>query len=137
TDADRAALTRECEVLALGEHPRLPRLLRRGEGDRWIALPRVRGATFDRWSARVGVVAIVDAALQVVEALRHLQRHGVVHGDLKPGNLLVDPHGDVTLIDLGVAVLPGEERRRFRGTLGFAAPELLRGEPASHRADLY
>lgn len=73
-------------------------------------------------------------------ALSHLHRQGVVHGDLKPDNLLVDPHsGRVVLVDLGFASRLGEQSALHEagGTAGFVAPERLTEWPADARSDLY
>src|SRR6185295_5956805 len=68
---------------------------------------------------------------------------GIVHGDLKPSNLLVIPGADadalpagVRLVDFGLAALLGEGKGH-RGTRGFAAPEVVKGETPGFAADLY
>ena len=62
---------------------------------------------------------------------------GIFHGDIKPGNVLVDVDGQVKVLDFGVAVSGTDGVKGFRGTPGFAAPELLRGERASAASDVY
>jgi transcriptional regulator with GAF, ATPase, and Fis domain/tetratricopeptide (TPR) repeat protein/predicted Ser/Thr protein kinase len=70
-----------------------------------------------------------------------LHRVGVVHGDLKPGNIIVDASGRAFLIDFGLSRAQGPQSAREHhgpvGTPAFMAPEMLRGEPSSVAADIY
>lgn len=85
-----------------------------------------------------------------VAALLHLRGLGIVHGDVKPGNLLLSAGGHATLVDFGLArvenpaLRPGSYVPTFpdlagavRGTPEFLAPELLRGGPPTFEGDLY
>lgn len=81
--------------------------------------------------------ARVVLVVQVARAVAHAQERGVVHRDLKPGNLLVDGSGRPRVIDFGVAHLleqatdanPRTSAGGFLGTLAYASPEQCRGEP--------
>ncbi len=66
-----------------------------------------------------------EIILKVCRILAYLHRKGVVYGDLKPSNLLIEPMGGMVLIDYGMAVEMAEIRKEkaFRGTLGYAPPE--------------
>ena len=66
-----------------------------------------------------------EIILKVCRILAYLHRKGVVYGDLKPSNLLVEPMGGIVLVDYGMAVEMAEMRKEkaFRGTLGYAPPE--------------
>ena len=67
-----------------------------------------------------------------------LHRVGVVHGDIKPGNAIVDARGDAHVIDFGLARVMGASGGEARGgTLPFMAPELLRGEAPSVQSDVF
>ena len=68
------------------------------------------------------------------DALKEDAAHGIIDTVLV---CIVDMQGRAKLLDLGVATLPGDAVREFRGTLGFAAPELLRGEQPTAATDLY
>ncbi|MEZ4319791.1 MAG: serine/threonine-protein kinase [Myxococcota bacterium] len=131
------ALKKEIHVLSLGEHERIVRLLAHDPDGAWIALERVRGTMMDEWSRDQTPEAIVRIAFELLEALEHLHEHGVVHGDLKPSNVIVDTEGHARLLDLGIATLPGEDVAGFKGTLGYAAPELLRGQVPTTATDIY
>jgi serine/threonine protein kinase len=78
---------------------------------------------------------------QVAEALREAHRQGVVHRDLKPGNILLDEEGEVYVTDFGVArSLDRQGLTRTGEVLGtpdYLAPEQARGEKVDGRSDLY
>lgn len=134
---DRATLKREAALLEQAAHPGIVRMLASDPDGAWIALERVRGLLLDDWAKERSPEALVRVAFDLVDALAHLHAQGIVHGDLKPSNVLVDPDGNVKLLDLGIASFGDEEPETFRGTLGFAAPELLRKERPTEATDLY
>jgi eukaryotic-like serine/threonine-protein kinase len=94
-------------------------------------LRRLRGANY---------LTIVPVLLEVAQALEHAHERGVIHRDLKPGNVLFDARGRVKLADFGVSGLaldPGTDSL-IRGLSPFtASPEQLRGEPPSPADDIY
>lgn len=93
----------------------------------------------------------LDYAQQIARGLAATHAKGIVHRDLKPENLLVTTDGRVKIVDFGLAKLtvpPGADAisssQRLGtspdlivGTIGYLSPELLRGEPADHRADVF
>lgn len=83
-----------------------------------------------------------DLAIQAAAGLAHIHRHGIVHLDLKPANLglvAVDESAyRLEILDFGLAQnVRGPLDRRIRGTLAYAAPEILLQDAYDHRADLY
>lgn len=95
---------------------------------------------------RVSPRLAVRIALKVLDALAAAWRLGVAHRDVKPDNLLVTPHGDVRLIDWGMAGEIGEELPpapsadtiRFLGSPAYLPPEMARpGRAFDHRTDMY
>lgn len=87
------------------------------------------------------VRAAVRIARDLARALEHAHQRGVLHGDLKPGNVLVTPAGTPVLVDFGVAaplVGPGRQARLSGwGTANYMSPEQIRGEPCDARSDVF
>jgi len=82
---------------------------------------------------RARVIAIVA---QACDAVAHLHRYGYAHGDVHPGNLVVDDEDRVTLVDLGVARRLGAAGA-VRGTHAYMAPEQVRGEAWTAATDVF
>jgi len=82
----------------------------------------------------------LDFAAQVADGLAHAHAQGVIHRDIKPGNLLLTLDGRVKIADFGIAHLLDSaltEEMRFLGTPNYMAPERVRGEEVDHRSDLF
>jgi serine/threonine-protein kinase len=104
----------------------------------------VRGETFHDLSDRLGPLAPPQAAhlcMQVLDALAHAHRGGVVHRDLKPANLMITDSGCVKVMDFGIARVLGSEHFThggyMMGTPAYMAPEQVLGREIDGRADLY
>lgn len=133
----RRGIRREARLLGGVNHPNLVRMLGADPHGEWIALERIEGQTLDLWAKDRPVEAIVAVLAKLLDALECLHGSGIVHGDLKPANVMVDAADQPRLVDLGVASAPGETIEGFRGTLGYAAPELLSGQPHGPSTDVY
>lgn len=83
----------------------------------------------------------IGIALQILRGLEEAHKHGVVHRDIKPGNIIFNSHGVLKILDFGLAKLQGSPDLTTPGsTLGTAAymsPEQATGEPADERSDLW
>jgi len=80
-------------------------------------------------------------AQELLEALSHIHAVGILHRDVKPANVIVEPEGTAKLIDFGIALPPDATSLTSTGlvlgTERFSAPEVLEGNPATERSDLY
>jgi len=84
-------------------------------------------------------------AIRICQILDFIHSHKIVHCDLKPQNFLVLPavksktesHSGIKLMDFGLASSQQREDKNVKGTMGYIAPEILKGEGFDHRADLY
>ncbi len=101
----------------------------------WLALELLPGPTLVAWARGRPVPAVVDALATVATTAADLHRAGVVHGDLKPGNVLMDGGGHPRVLDLGLSATGWDTG--FYGTFGAAAPEQLRGEPPTEATDVF
>ncbi len=89
---------------------------------------------------RLSFSEIVKIGLQTAEALRYSATLGIVHGDVKPGNILLDEFGQVKLSDFGLASCEATKDSRSSGpagTLNYMAPEVAGGQAANARSDMY
>jgi eukaryotic-like serine/threonine-protein kinase len=80
-------------------------------------------------------------ARELLEALAHIHAVGILHRDVKPANIIIEPSGTAKLIDFGIA-LPRDATALtstglILGTERYAAPEVMKGEPSTERSDLY
>lgn len=109
----------------------------------YVAMEYVDGIGLDRYLEERGSLSwreVVPLAAGVAEGLAAAHARGLVHRDVKPGNVLLGHDGSVKLADFGLATyvhLRAEAPGKVFGTPGFLAPEVLRGEPYDARADLF
>lgn len=108
----------------------------------YFVMPRLEGETLARTLATPPpqpLPIVLWWARQCAQGLAALHAAGWIHGDLKPANIVVDPRGHVTLIDLGLASRIGNGTGNvFRGSPKFSAPEIVTGGSLIHGAvDIY
>ena len=150
-DADRRArFEREAKILASLNHPNIAQVY--GFEDRALVMELLEGATL-RGRLEAGALPVrkaVEYAVQIARGLAAAHERGIVHRDLKPENVFVTSDGYVKLLDFGLAraVAGGADVAQtvtsantdpgtVMGTVGYMAPEQVRGETIDARADLF
>ncbi len=141
---------RELEALEEIDHPCVPKLLDYGtdRGRLYFVTEFVDGEPLDRYARNrdLGLAQRVELLARIAAAVGSLHEHGVIHRDLKPGNILITADGSPRIIDLGLASLlstpPGHtltQPESVLGTPAFMAPEQARGEVRNigTRSDVY
>jgi hypothetical protein len=144
-EADESRRQREVQTLAGMNHPGLVTIYDVGqEGSRaYFVMQLIEGESLaDRIRSgplRLGDVVALGAAL--ADALTYVHRHGVVHRDIKPGNVLLDTDGRPHLSDFGIAVLADATNITATGmvigTASYLSPEQVRGQPVGPASDVY
>lgn len=145
SESETAAVAREARALARLDLVEVVRVFDVGQSEHglFIAMERLQGATLEQWLREND-----PSEANRIRALEHVARGlcgahaaGVVHRDVKPKNVMVEPDGRVVLVDFGLAVElghgPGTSDAPIVGTPAYMAPEQHRGEPASPAADQY
>ena len=147
TDEDRDELLAEARLLmSIDPHPGLPVV--RGDfftddGDRYVVVMNwVDGTDLQQVLEEQGdpglpLQDVIDDLAQVADALDHLHGHEppIVHGDVKPANVVRTPKGRVVLVDFDIAGAHAGKGRL--GTVGYVAPEVAAGEKPDPAADVY
>jgi tetratricopeptide (TPR) repeat protein len=136
-----AVLTHEYESVSRLDHPGILRLYppEREGAELLLPMELARGGDLRRLRG-AGYLAIVPVIMEVAQALEHAHERGVIHRDLKPGNVLFDGHGRVKLADFGASArLDGEGSPLLPRALSpfTASPQQLRGEPPLPSDDVY
>ena len=146
-------LKREAQTIAGLNHPNICTVYEVDdhEGSAFIAMERVEGSNLKQHMARQTLTTpeIVDIALQITQALEAAHTAGIVHRDIKPGNIVVSSTGQVKVLDFGLArrfVRPDDTGDVFGGstiigrplgTVNYMAPERIQQMPPDPRSDLF
>lgn len=148
---------REARTIALLNHPHICTIydVDEYEGRRFIAMERLDGVNLKLYMARktLDTSDILDIALQITEALEAAHTKGIVHRDIKPGNIIVSDTGQVKVLDFGLArrfrapdASPDTDETTFGGstmpgrplgTVNYMAPERILQMPLDPRSDLF
>src|SRR5512146_1120849 len=136
---------REAKNAAALNHPNIVSIYDRGEAENtyYIAMEFLDGRTLKELVVGRGAAPInvaIEYARQILSALRFAHRHGIVHRDIKPHNVLVDAEGRVKVTDFGIAragTSQMTETGSIVGTAQYLSPEQARGGEVDPRSDLY
>lgn len=156
TDAVIARMRRERRILASLDHPAISRLVDGGtteDGLPWIAMEFVDGLPVDAWCRqhKLTIEQCCELMAKICDAVDYAHRNLVVHGDIKPSNIMVSADGTPRLLDFGIAKLlrseedAGETAAGMPLTRGpmrpltpeYASPEQLAGGAVGTASDVY
>jgi serine/threonine protein kinase len=130
----------EARIVTRLDHPHIARAYDYIQADdfTFLIMELLGGGTLAR--RRLPAVAACAVGIAMADALTHAQAHGVLHRDIKPDNILFSAEGQPKLTDFGlgrIATEPTLTDGPLVGSPRYLAPEIISGEPASPRADLY
>jgi eukaryotic-like serine/threonine-protein kinase len=136
---------REAKNAASLSHPNIVSIYDRGEaeGTYYIAMEYLDGRSLKELIVARGPAPVhlaIDYARQILAALRFAHRHGIVHRDIKPHNVLVDGEGRLKVTDFGIARAGASqmtEAGSIIGTAQYLSPEQAKGAPVDQTSDLY
>ena len=157
----RERFEREAKAVSSLNHPHICTLFDVGEQDgvHYLVMELVEGETLQQRleKGRLPLDQALEYAIQIADALDKAHRQGVVHRDLKPGNIMITKSAGVKLLDFGLAKLKGDDAQvsplsqmptqdpsapltaegTIIGTLQYMAPEQLEGKEADSRTDIF
>jgi serine/threonine protein kinase len=150
----RGLLLSEARAASPLNHPNIATIYEVGEHDDvlFMVMELVRGQTLREVSGSKPMRPrdVIRTGTQISEALQAAHDHAVIHGDIKPDNVIVQPDARIKLLDFGVArqfsaeadtaTVTGDQASvpgNLSGTLAYMAPERFQGKPIDPRSDLY
>ncbi len=133
---------REAQAAARLNHPNIAQIYSFGteQGMPYIAMELCTGGSLDKDMEKnpgsMDPVKVMRLGRQLAEALALAAEQGLVHGDVKPENVLYDTEGNAKLVDFGLAAMQGDSNEIW-GTPYYISPEKVRRQPIDYRADIY
>ena len=132
---------REAEVAGRLSHRGVVRIY--DLGPNYIVMELIEGqslAALMRGHAKQHLSAVLDIVSQAAAALDYAHAQGIVHRDVKPANIMVEPDGTVRVMDFGLARIDSSTLTaagEILGSASYMAPELIKGRPATAKSDLF
>ena len=137
---------REAQTAANLNHPNIVQIFDWGIDDEpYFVMEYIEGNTLTSiisGNRTVGLNDILYIGSQVANGLKEAHKRGLVHRDIKPGNIMITPDGKVKVTDFGIVSLQNEESDITKtgavlGTASYISPEQAQGKPVSFESDLY
>ena len=137
---------REAQTAANLNHPNIVQIFDWGIGDEpFFVMEYIEGNTLTSIIANKRTISMNDILFigaQVSSGLQAAHSKGLVHRDIKPGNIMITPEGKVKVTDFGIVSLQNEESDITKtgsilGTASYISPEQAQGKPVSKESDLY
>ncbi|RME82495.1 MAG: serine/threonine protein kinase, partial [Planctomycetota bacterium] len=140
----RHRFLREARLLAKIHHPHVVGIYDFGETDSnlFIAFQFVEGRSLEEITReeKIPLPTLLKYIRQIAEGLQEAHNHGIIHRDVKPANILINPNGQAVLTDFGIAHVDDSDLTSSGKNLGtplYMAPETLEGKPVDARSDIY
>lgn len=137
----------EAQAIGRLSHPNIVTVFDVGEdqGTIYIAMEFLEGRSLDLLIGEqtFSLEKIVGFGIQVADALDYAHRQGIVHRDIKPGNIILTPQGHIKVTDFGIARIEGGSGQQMTqmgeilGTPIYMPPEQVAGQPVDGRSDIY
>jgi serine/threonine protein kinase len=139
------AFEREARITASFSHPNVVRVFTTGRafGRFYIAMEMVSGGHFEnliRERGKIPEAEMLPLAIEVAQGLKAAQAAGLIHRDVKPGNILLDAAGNAKLVDFGLALVTHGGKARATeiwATPYYVPPETVEGHAEDFRSDIY
>lgn len=140
-----AAFEEEARITASFSHPNVVRVLRTGKafGRFYIAMELVPGGHFEhhiRERGKIPEAEMLPLAIEVAQGLKAAHAAGLIHRDVKPGNILLDAEGHAKLVDFGLSLVTQGGKAKAAelwATPYYVPPETIEGFPEDFRSDIY
>lgn len=145
TEELRDRFYREAQAAGGLQHPNIVTVYEMGEdaGVPFIAMEYLEGESLDAVltkNKQIPAAQKLGYLIQICRALSYAHQHGIVHRDIKPGNIVVTRSGIVKVVDFGIARIVDTSKTRTGvvvGTLAYMSPQLLKGQKAGERSDIW
>jgi TolB-like protein/predicted Ser/Thr protein kinase len=141
----RKRFKREAQAAAKLDHPNIVPVHEVGEfqGRPFFAMAHIEGKSLREVikEGKLSISEAIELTRQICEGLHKAHEAGVVHRDIKPGNIIIDSDNKARILDFGLAMVAGEEKLTKTGstlgTVGYMSPEQIEGKRVDHRSDLF
>ena len=132
----------EAHIIARLVHPNIVKVYDIDEIYRtaFIIMEYLEGMALRRILETIGSLEygrIANYLMQILKGLSYAHNKGIVHQDIKPANIFVLPDDMIKILDFGLACAPGTEDFSLAGTIFYASPEQIQGDPVDVRTDMY
>ncbi|SFL98255.1 serine/threonine protein kinase [Gracilibacillus orientalis] len=137
---------REAQAATSLSHPNIVNIFDVGEEDQiyYMVMEYVDGMTLKQYiqlHAPIEVEEVIEIMTQVTSAITHAHENGLIHRDIKPQNILIDPYGQIKVTDFGIAIALSAtaltQTNSMLGSVHYLSPEQARGGKANRKSDIY
>ncbi len=143
----RERFRREARMLSEMNHPNIVKFLNYVENDEgvYLIMEYVEGLTLEDYIHSKNGLLVENKAVPMIEkllsAFSYAHMRGIVHRDIKPNNIIIDPHGNPRILDFGIAQIisdvSDDRRERKAGSTAYMSPEQVLEKHADMRSDIY